>query len=361
MLLVDGHLDLAWNALQWNRDLRLPVHSLRTLEASTPGKGRAQNTVCLPDLQRGRTALCFATLLARSTGRPVPHVDFASSAQAYGVTTGQLAYYQALEKEGSIRIIIDLVGLERHLGEWQAWDDQPQPGPNTAPPLGLVLSMESADSVTSVSELSEWWERGLRLIGPAHYGPGRYAGGTGNETGLSECGFELLAEMQRLGFILDVTHLSDKAFWQALEQFSGTVIASHSNCRALVPHQRQLSDEQVQALIERNAVIGVALDAWMLEPGWVKGQSSNENTTLAQVADHIDHVCQVAGDFRHVAIGSDLDGGFGREQTPSDLDTVADLQDLTMHLFARGYTRKAVTAIMHGNWLDVLRQAWRKA
>ena len=166
--------------------------------------------------------------------------------------------------------------------------------------------------------------------------------------------------MDALGMILDVTHLSDESFWEALELFQGPVWASHSNCRALVPDQRQFSDEQLRALIERGAVIGAAFDAWMLVPGWKRRIShpSNTEVLLRHVADHIDHVCQLAGNARHAGLGTDLDGGFGREQCPSDLDTIADLRKLPEILSLKGFSPADVEKIMHGNFTDFLRRAW---
>lgn len=360
MLIIDAHLDLAWNALQWGRDLTRPVYEIRAGEAGMEGKGRALGTVAFPEMRAGRVALAFATLLARSTGTPVPHLDYPTPLQSYGIARGQLAYYQALERRGIARIVSDLAGLERHVAEWRAWEESGGGESGDPPPLGLVVSMEGADPILGPEQLAEWWEAGLRLLGPAHYGPGRYAGGTGTELGFSPMGFELLAEMERLGVVLDLTHLSDQAFWEAMERYRGPVLASHSNCRALVPGRRQLSDEQLRAILERDGVIGSALDAWMLQPGWVKGVTTNEKVTLATVVEHIDHVCQLAGNSRHAAIGTDLDGGFGREQSPRDLDTIADLQTLPGLLAARGYSAADVAAILHGNWLRLLRDAWSR-
>jgi membrane dipeptidase len=221
--------------------------------------------------------------------------------------------------------------------------------------------MEGADPILAPGQLAEWYAAGLRLIGITHYGPGRYAGGTGTELGLTELGPPLLREMERLGILLDLTHCSDEAFWQALDHYHGPVLASHNNCRALVPHQRQFSDQQIREIITRDGVIGAALDAWMIKPDWVIGDRHdphNPIVTLSDVADHIDHVCQLAGNSRHAAIGSDLDGGFGREQSPSDLDTIADLQQIGDLLGARGYTSDDLAAIMHGNWLRLLRSTW---
>jgi len=173
---------------------------------------------------------------------------------------------------------------------------------------------------------------------------------------LSQHGVELLGQFQRLGMILDVTHLSEPGFSQALDLFDGPVMASHNNCRALVPGDRQFSDDQIKRLVGRDAVIGVALDAWMLYPGWEIGKTSPEVVGLDAVADHVDHICQAAGNSRHVGIGSDLDGGYGTEQTPRDLKTIADLQKLAQILSARGYADHHIDAVFHANWLRFFRQ-----
>jgi membrane dipeptidase len=355
MLIIDSHLDLAWNAVQWNRDLRQSVYTLRAQESRLSGPGRGNNTVALPEMRRGRVALCFATLLARCTGQAEPDLDYRSPAQAYAAAQGQLAYYRALAQAGEVRLIGSLSELEAHMTEWRGWEAAPQ---SPQPPLGLVVCMESADPILEPDQLSAWRAAGVRLIGPAHYGPGRYAGGTSSESGFTPEGLALLKHMESLGLLLDLTHLSDAAFWQALDCFGGRVLASHNNCRALVPHQRQFDDRQLRAVFERDGVVGVALDAWMLRPGWVRRAADNPPVELAHAVDHIDHLCQLAGNSRHAAIGSDLDGGFGREQSPADVDTIADLQRLPELLAARGYGDEDVAAIMHGNWLRLLRRAW---
>lgn len=360
MLIADGHLDLSMNALQWNRDLLRTVYTIRTMEQYVPGKGRAQGTVAYPDMRRGRIALTFATLIARSTGHHAPHIDYPSTAQAYGTAMGQLAYYHALAEQGHVRVLSTLSDLDSHVSQWEAWDAGHANDDEDTPPLGFVISMEGADPILAPDQLQEWQGLGLRLIGPTHYGPGRYAGGTGTELGLTDLGRHLLPEMERLGIVLDLTHCSDQSFWQALELYHGPVIASHNNCRALVPHQRQFGDDQIRAIIARDGVIGAAFDTWMLEPGWVVGQSTNANVSMAKVVDHIDYICQLAGYSRHAAIGTDLDGGYGREQSPFDLDTIADLQHLVGLLSARGYSSDDVRAILHGNWIRLLRQAWSR-
>jgi membrane dipeptidase len=358
MLIVDSHLDLSLNALQGNRDLFSSAYTTRAQEQSTPGKGRAQGTVAFPEMRRGRVALSFATVLARSTGHPEPHIDYATPAQAHGIAKGQLAYYHALERQGHIRLIRNPAQLDAHMAEWAAWDARyPGEEGGSPPPLGFVISMESADAVLEPAELRDWWDGGLRLIGPAHFGPGRYAGGTGSELGLTELGAALLSEMARVGIILDLTHCSDQAFWEALARYDGPVHASHNNCRALNPHQRQLTDQQIRAIIERDGVIGVVPGCWQLKPGWRNGDS-NESVSLADVVAHIDHICQIGGASRHVGIGSDLDGGVGREGFAHDLDTIADLQKVGALLAQRGYHPGDVAAIMHGNWTRFLRRAW---
>jgi membrane dipeptidase len=358
MLIVDAHLDLAWNALQWNRDLQTSVHTIRARESALTGAGRGQGTVALPEMRAGRIALCFATLLARSTGRALQNLDYSSPLQAYAVAQGQLAYYRSLEKVREVRLIKNATELDGHMASWEGWETIPtqlQPAP------GLVISMESADPIQSPADLDAWKDAGVRVIGPAHYGPGRYAGGTSTEFGLTSLGRDLLREMHQLDIILDMTHFSDQAFWEALDLFEGQVLASHTNCRTLVPHQRQFDDRQLRAITERGGVIGVALDNWMLLFGWVRGGKDNGPVRLMDAVNHIDHICQLAGNSQHAAIGSDLDGGFGREQSPADLDTIVDLQKIPDLLSGRGYRDEDIAAILHGNWLRLLRNAWAKS
>ena len=358
MLIVDAHLDISWNALQFERDQLLSVYTIRQTETGMAGKSRGVNTVALPELRAGRVFLSFATLLARASGHPSPGIEYHSVAQAHAVAKGQLAYYRALEAEGRVRVIQTLAHLDEHVAAWQQAESVDAPA--TTLPLGFVISMEGADPITRPEELERWHAGGLRLLGPAHYGRNRYAGGTGTEFGLTEgLGTKLLKEMRRLNIALDCTHLCDQAFWEALKLYDGPVLASHQNCRALVPLQRQFSDAQLKVIIERDGVIGAAFDIIMVRTGWQPATMNNLTASspvmLCEVVDHIDRVCQLAGNARHAAIGSDLDGGFGREQSPRDLDTIADLQKMTGLLSERGYTPEDIAAIMHGNWLRLLR------
>ena len=352
-LLVDSHLDLAWNAVQWNRDLTQSVADIRATEVGMSGKGRAEGTVALPELRDAGIALAFVTTLARCTGTRVPNLDFSHPSQSFAVARGHAAYYQALERTGQGALIHTRARLEQHLSAVELWR-QDKSGKVDYPGLGMALCMESADPILSPDELDEWAELGVWMIGPAHYGPGRYSGGTGSDLGFTPEGFQLLERMAELGMTLDITHLSCRAFDEALDQFSGPVLASHNNCRHLVDHQRQFDDRQIKALIERDAVIGLAFDAWMMVPGWVKGESSNATLKIERILDHADHICQLAGNCDHIGIGSDLDGGFGRSQSPGDLDTIADLTRLADLLANRGYTEQQIDAIYSGNMLSAL-------
>ncbi|MBC8154352.1 MAG: membrane dipeptidase [Bacteroidetes bacterium] len=356
MFIIDAHLDLSMNAMEWNRDLRQPVAALRASEAGLTDKpDRAHATVSLPDLRRGNVGLVVATQIARYVAPDNPLPGWHSPEQAWAQTQAQLAWYQTMVEAGEMTAVTDLVSLEQHLARWH--DDRT---PSHQKPVGYILSLEGADSLVTVDYVARAHQYGLRAIGPAHYGPGRYAPGTDATGSMGLMGYELLAEMERLNIILDATHLCDDSFWDALDHFNGPVWASHSLCRALVNHNRQFSDEQLKELIHRGAVIGGALDAWMMVPGWVRGQSTPEgmHCNLAVLIDHLDHICQLAGNAQHVGIGSDLDGAFGTEQCPYDLDTIADLQTIPALLQQRGYTDADIQNIMHGNWLRFLRQTW---
>lgn len=357
MFIIDAHLDLSMNALEWNRDLRLPVADIRDREQGLTDKpDRARGTVSLPALRKGNIGLVVATQIARyvAPGNPLP--GWHSPWQAWATTQGQLAWYKAMEEAGEMVMVKDLSSLEKHLAVWMGEGVTEAGGK----PIGYILSLEGADSLIDPSYLERAYEYGLRAVGPAHYGPGRYANGTDATGRLGPEGRVLLREMERLGIILDATHLCDDAFWDAMDRYGGAVWASHNNCRALVDHNRQFSDDMIKALIKKDAVIGGALDAWMLVPGWVRGQSTPEGThcNLEKMLDHLDHICQIAGNTRHAAIGTDLDGAFGKEQCPYDLETIADLQQIPVLLAKRGYGQADIENIMHGNWLRFLRTAW---
>lgn len=356
MFIVDAHLDLSMNALEWNRDLREPVSAINELELGMDDKpDRAKAVVSLPELRKGNIGLVVATQIARyiAPGNTLP--GWHSPQQAWAQTQGQFAWYKAMEEAGEMVQVNDLQSLGNHIKLWE------NESLSTDKPVGYILSLEGADSLITLNHLERAYNYGLRAVGPAHYGPGRYANGT-DATGLMGTeGLRLLKEMERLNIILDATHLCDDSFWQALDHFNGPVWASHNNCRALVNHNRQYSDEQIKELIKRGAVIGAALDAWMMVPGWIRGKSSPKemNCSLEVMINHIDHICQIAGNALHVGIGSDLDGAFGREQCPYDLETIADLQKLPFLLKNRGYAESDIENMLHRNWLRFLQTAWK--
>ena len=356
MFIIDAHLDLSMNAMEWNRDLRLPMAEIRNRELGMTDKpDRAKGTVSLPELRKGNIGLVVATQIARyvAPGNPLP--GWHSSEQAWAQTQAQLYWYKAMEEAGEMIQITNANELEKHLLLWTNEND------SSTKPIGYILSLEGADSLITLDHLHKAHAYGLRAIGPAHYGPGRYANGTDATGKLNDLGKALLNEMEHLNIILDVTHLCDEAFWDAMELFNGTIWASHNNCRSLVNHNRQFSDDMIKALIEKGAVIGGALDAWMMVPDWQRRISNPKqmNCNLEKLIDHMDYICQIAGNTNHIGIGSDLDGAFGKEQCPYDLETIADLQTIPALLTKRGYSIIDCDNIMHANWLRILKDAWK--
>ncbi len=354
MLVFDAHLDLSLNAIEYNRDLRMTIDRIRVSESGmTDLGGRGRGTVSLPEMRKAGIGICVATQLAGCMKPAGPVGSWNSPAQAWAMTQAQLAWYHAMEDDGQLRQIRSWSQLQTHLQQWNSEPD--------TTPIGYILSLEGADSLRDLSDLSTAYEQGLRALGPAHYGKGRYALGHDQQGPLSLLGRDLLAEMDQLGIILDVTHLCEQTFWQALDLYQGPVWASHHNCRALVDDPRQLSDDQIKALAQREAVIGLSFDVWMVVPNWNKHVTRHPDipgADLNALANHVDHVCQLLGTTRHCGIGTDLDGGYGNEQTPSDLDTIADLDKFLKILQQRGYSEQDLEGICHGNFISLLQRAW---
>ncbi|GJM29775.1 MAG: peptidase [Cyclobacteriaceae bacterium] len=361
-LIVDAHLDLATNAMTLNRDLTLPVQAIREKEIELGWddyQDRGKGTVALPELRDGNVALVFTTIISRvdQIGKPLKTMSLPgwhSPAQAYANGQAQLAWYRAVEELGEMVQIYDLGSLDRHLDHWQQYEDQKVP-------VGYILALEGADSIVDLDYLHRYYEQGLRSIGLSHYGPGRYAAGTHSDgSGLTQLGRELLREMNQLDILLDLTHLTDKGFYEALEIFEGLVLASHQNCRTLVPGERQFTDDQIRLVIERGGVLGGALDTWMLHPGFHmnKDHPKDLGINLEKLVDHFDHICQIAGNSLHIGFGSDLDGLFGLEQTPYDMDTIADIQKFSTILESRGYSESDIENIFHKNWIRLVTRAW---
>jgi membrane dipeptidase len=356
---IDTHLDIAWSAMYFNRDLLQTVPELRAAEAGLkdePGRGR--NTVSLPELRRANVGVCVTSLLARSapefprTGSNRANLDYAAQTISHSHAKGQLAYYRLLESLGHVRILSTSWDLKSH---WEQWTKSPD-----TTRLGLIISMEGADPILNPDQLAHWWDQGLRAVGPVHYGRSHYAVGTGFNGPLTKAGVELLKRMMEVGMTLDVTHLSDISFFEALDIYDGPMLASHHNCRALVPDHRQLADEQIRLLIKRNAIIGTPFDAWMMYPNWQRRVTQPEVVGIEAAADHMDHICQLAGNVNHCAFGTDLDGGFGTEQTPRDLDTITDIHKLEEILEGRGYGAADIDAIFYGNALRFWSEALPK-
>lgn len=342
MLMFDAHLDLAWNGVDWNRDLQLPVSEIRAREAGMTEKGRGTNTVSFPEMRRGEVGVCLATLYNRLEHRESGLTGCGTPNACYAMGMAHLAFYRSLERAGVLRQIKTKKDLQQHVECWN-FDSQ-------RTPFGYIVSMECADMILDAGQVQEYFDHGVRAIGLTHYGINRYGGGTSTEVGLNASAKPILQQMEALKIPLDLTHTSDLSFWDAVKWYGGRVLASHQNARKFADWQRQFTDDMIRVVIERDGVLGMVFDAVMLQPGFERGKTK-PTVTLARTVENIDHICQMAGNARHVGIGSDLDGGYGIEQTPTDLDTIADLQKLVPMLEKKGYSKADIAGIMHGNWL----------
>jgi membrane dipeptidase len=341
-LVIDGHEDIAFNSLYLQEDFLIP--SLQRRLDSKVDEKRLEPTVSLPDLIKGNVRIVFATIwtppcLPGIEERPCYH----SPKEAYALAMRQLEYYKSLVAAEHVVLIKDRETLRSVI--------------ETPSRVGLIILMEGADPVVSPKDVGGWYLDGLRILAPS-WRATRYAGGTHMPGPLTEAGRELMRELNDSRLILDVSHMAEEAFFEALDRFQGTVIASHSNCRALVPTDRQLSDEMIRALVSRDAVIGVVLCNPFLLNGWKKAAGSKKSEVkLSNVIEHVQHICRIAGDSSHVAVGSDLDGGFGVESAPAEVDTVADLNKLGTALSDAGFSDKEVQQVMQKNWLRILERA----
>ncbi len=345
MQIFDAHLDLALNAIDWNRDLSWTVDRLREEEQSLDmhdRPGRGMNTVSLPELQLAEVKTCLATLLARQEHKMNHAFGRISKHTCYAIAHAHLAYYRALESEQIVTIIRSRQELQAHTETMRT---------TSTAPLGVILTMEGADPLLTVDTLDEFYQSGLRAIGLTHYGDNRYGGGTNSHLGLAATAPALLERIAELGIILDLTHLSDRALDEVLACYEGPVHASHQNSRRLADWQRQYTDEQYRAVLERKGVIGIAFDIIMLQHDFERGKSELL-AGIETAVENIDFVCQLAGNARQVGIGSDLDGGFGCNQTPHDLDRISDLQRIPDLLDQKGFSQEDIEGIMFSNWND---------
>lgn len=349
MFIVDAHLDLAYGALRFDRDLRQEVKKIRRQEAALK-RPNGTITVTIPELLEAEFGLVFGTLFVMpASNNRLPdntRLVYEDAEGAYRAAGAELDYYRRLADElERVRLVGDLETLEAVVASHENRE---------ASLLGIVPLMEGADPVRSPEELEEWYERGVRVIGPAwddtRYAHGAWRGGGG----FTAAGNHLMEVMADLGFILDITHLSEAASREALERYEGVIVATHSNARSLVPGERQLSDEQILGLAARDGVIGVVLFNGFLKPDYSKS-NPKESVTLDALVAQIDYICQLLGDAEHVGIGSDMDGGFGREAVPAEIDTAADLAKIAPALAERGYDDEAISRIMGGNWVERLR------
>jgi membrane dipeptidase len=348
MFIVDAHLDLAYNSLGYGRD---PGQSLAHIRATEkPNRHRGQATVSFEAMQKGGVGLCFGTLFVSPASSKKASFDtdiiYHDAQEAHTLAMTQLDYYHRLSDEDPhIQLVGSLADLDTVIDSYQTGEN---------PLIGIVPLMEGADPIRRPEEVEYWYERGLRLIGLA-WDDTRYADGDWNaQRGLTDDGRLLLEIMAEYNFILDLTHMSDKAMYEALDRYEGPIIASHSNARSLVPGNRQLNDAQIRLIGERGGVIGTVLFNEFLRANHVMGDPKHL-ITLDHVVAHIDHVCQLLGSAAHVGIGSDLDGGFGREDIPAEMDNIADECLIAAKLAERGYSETDVTDIMGGNWLNLLK------
>lgn len=345
--IVDAHLDIAWNKIALQRDFLASVAEKRAREGERPAHNEGSALVGLPDLLAGNVRVIFATIFVapaapgrKDWGRP-----YATPQEAHAQAMEQIAYYATLAMNPRISLITTREDLTRVLEARE-------------PQVGIVILMEGADPIVEPAQTPEWFDAGVRIVGPA-WSRTRYAGGTRAPGPLTELGRALMPQLERVGMILDTSHLAEQSFFDALALFGGTVIASHSNCRALVNTDRQLSDAMIRALVARDGVIGVTLYGGFLKAGWDRS-AKKDTLTLLDAVRHIQHICALAGDTRHVGIGTDFDGGFGMESVPREIDTIADLRRLADVLSAESFSDAAIADILGGNWVRLLQRALPK-
>jgi len=336
--IVDGHEDIAFNVLSLRRNFLDKISNVRSKNAF---KNEGIPTVSLPELKKGNVRILFATLWVApcKRSRAPGGLCYRTFEEAHALAKGQLDYYRTIESQGFVRIIRTRAELKEHL----TYEKK----------VGLVILMEGADPILTPREVNEWFKAGVRIVGPA-WQRTKYCGGTDAPGPLTKEGRELMAEMESTGMILDLSHMADASFYDALDLFHGNVIASHSNCRKYVPTNRQLTDDMIKALVSRDGVVGTVLFNKFLDRDWKRKGNVKNEVTLSAVIKHMKNVCELSGNTLHSAIGSDLDGGFGAESVPRGIDTVADLQKLGNALGREGFSGAEVSNIMSDNWIRLL-------
>lgn len=354
-MIVDAHQDLAYNMITYGRDYTLPVEETRRQEKGSPVvEHNGDTTLGVPEYRRGQVAIIFSTLFAAPLrGQPTVWNTqvYADSEQAHQLYSGQIDIYEKLfdNHPDKFTPIRTKKQLETTL---EQWDKSGDPAPT-----GLVTLMEGAEGIRSIDELEEWWQRGVRIIGPA-WKSTRFCGGTREPGPLTKAGRELLFAMAPLGFTLDLSHMAWESALEALDLYEGPIVASHANALKQVKNgslNRFLTDEIIRGIFEHDGVIGVVPFNSFLIEGW-KTSDPRSEVPLDMVAAQMDYMCQIAGDARHVGIGTDFDGGFGLQHIPEGLDTISDLQQLAPLLASRGYSDNDTARLFGRNWIEILRR-----
>ena len=358
-LLIDSHQDIAWNMLTYGRDYTRSAYETRRLEGGTRvPELNGDCTVGWPEYQRGKVATIFATLFVPPARKKeaADTIFYSDSQTAHRLYRDQITFYRRLADShpDKFRLVVSVKELDSVIEHWS------KPAPEEeGHPVGMLYLMEGADGIRSPHELAEWYDLGLRMIGLAWAGT-RYAGGTSEPGPLTDEGRQLLSAMMDYNFLLDLSHMDEAAALESLDRYEGPVMATHSNCAALMKGaetNRHLPDQVIRGLIERDGVIGLIPLNTFLKVGWLrKGGSRREEVSLDALIAHIDHICQLAGDAKHAGIGSDFDGGFGFQSIPHELDTIADLQLIASRLIERGYSEADAENILGGNWLRFLQK-----
>jgi membrane dipeptidase len=213
--------------------------------------------------------------------------------------------------------------------------------------VAAMLSIEGADVIEGkVGMLGVFHRLGVRMVGLVHSLRNELADGVADRRtggGLSELGVQAVEELDRLGMLIDVSHLSDAGFWDLMDVKKGPVVASHSNSRAICDHPRNMTDDMIRVMADRGGVMGMNF-----APGFVHPT----HATVQGVVDHIDHIVRIVGP-NHVGLGSDFDG---IPHTPMGLEDVTKMPNITAELFKRGYTEEDIKKILGGNHLRLMKE-----
>lgn len=356
-LIVDAHADIAYNMLEFERNYLRTVAETRKLEANSHIVQTMGDTVISwQEYQRGQVAIIFSTLFAppiRFRTYQNEKYAYKNFNEAHKHYKTQLDVYQRMTDTmpDKFRIIASKSDLNLLLDHWNS--------PVPEHPVGMVVLMEGAEGIRELSELEDWYQRGVRLIGPAWVGT-RYCGGWKEPGPLTDDGRKLLSAMADFNFVLDLSHMDERAAVEALDIYEGSIVGTHANCASLMPNantNRHFTDRIIEGIIEHDGVIGIVPFNTYLKVGWSRDKGhSRDEVPLQIVANHIDHICQIAGNSKHVGIGSDFDGGFGLQSIPPEIDTVADLQKLAPLLSQRGYNQTDIENILGNNWITRLKR-----